>query len=189
MEHAPKSSNERLRHDISAELSAELEQLEHARPRPEQHAEQAAAEQYERAEAAREVIQQQAEQESAQAEQAPAPAAKQPTRLDLARSYRDTMTSMQRRLGPTSRRFSRVVHQPAIEQASEVVGTTIVRPSVALGATLTALIVGGFLYLYAGMYGFTLSGSEFVLSLVVGGVLGLLLEGLMRLWRRLTRRS
>ncbi len=127
-------------------------------------------------------------------EQAPEPAAKasehdhrpshHPTTLDKEAAYHDTLRSLQRHLSPASRRFSKVIHSPAVEKTSEVVGATVARPSVTLGATTTALIVGGFLYFTARAYGFALSGSELLLSLIIGGILGLLVEGVAKLFKR-----
>ncbi|HVQ43510.1 MAG TPA: hypothetical protein VMT30_00910 [Candidatus Saccharimonadia bacterium] len=100
-------------------------------------------------------------------------------------NYAQTVASMQRHLRPISRSFSKVIHTPAIETASEALEKTVARPSVLLGATWTALIVGSAFYLIARHYGFALSGSELIFSFIVGAVLGLVLEGL---WRGLRRR-
>ncbi len=106
------------------------------------------------------------------------------TNIDYDRAYKDTMQSLQRHLKPASRTFSRVIHNPAIERVSEVAGQTVARPSVMLGATTTALIVGSLTYATAKRYGFTLSGSELILSLLAGGVIGAIIEGLTKLFKR-----
>ena len=134
-------------------------------------------------EAAREVIDRQAEPAPSEHETRPKPAAA-PTRLDLDRAYRETLGSLQRHLKPASRAFSRVIHNPAVEQTSEVVGKTVARPSVTLGATSTALVVGLAAYITAKRYGFTLSGSELILSLIVGGLIGIVLELIIKALRR-----
>lgn len=132
------------------------------------------------------------EQARAKLEQQPEPVAKaeteatapnHPTRIDKDTAYWDTLRSVQRHLKPAQQQFSKFIHTPAVEKASEAVGQTIARPSVLLGATTTAAVVGGFLYITARLNGFSLSGSEFILSLVVGGVLGLIVEGLGKLLR------
>ncbi len=61
---------------------------------------------------------------------------------------------------------------------------TVARPSLMLGTTWTALIVGSIFYLTARHYGFTLSGSELLFSFVVGALLGLVLEGLWQAFKR-----
>jgi hypothetical protein len=60
----------------------------------------------------------------------------------------------------------------------------VARPSVAAGATWTALIVGAVFYFTARHYGYMLSGSELLFSFVAGAVIGLAVEGL---WRSLHR--
>lgn len=87
-------------------------------------------------------------------------------------NYRDTLTSLQRRLSPRSRTFSKVIHAPAVEKTSEALEKTVLRPSVTLGATWTALLVGLIFYFTAKHYGFRLSGSEMFVALIVGGLIG-----------------
>ena len=176
-EHAPKS-NESVTHSAELEQLAE-ERLENLKASPERTEEDPSK----RAEAAREVI--------SKHEAAPEPqarAAEQPsnvsTRFDHLFNYSETMSSMQRHLTPASRSFSRIIHTPVIEKASEVVGGTVMRPSVTLGASSTALIVGGFFYFTAKHYGFKLSGSELLISLIIGGLLGGFIEAVIRSTRR-----
>ena len=91
-------------------------------------------------------------------------------------NYADTLASVQRRLSPRARSFSKVIHAPVVEKTSAVLEKTVMRPSVTLGATWTALIVGLIFYLTARHYGFRLSGSEMILALIVGGLLGASVE-------------
>ncbi len=149
------------RHEVTAE---ELETGKH--------------EQKEQLEQARAKLDQQPEPGARAGEQEAAAPAHHPTKLDKESAYWDTLRSVQRHLKPASRQFSKVIHSPAVERTSEVAGATIARPSVLLGATITASLLGGFLYITARLNGFSLSGSEFILSLLVGGVLGLLVEGI-----------
>lgn len=93
-------------------------------------------------------------------------------RLTHGLNYADTMASVQRRLSPRSRSFSKVIHAPIVEKTSAALEKTVMRPSVTLGATWTALIVGIIFYWTARHYGFRLSGSEMILALIVGGLLG-----------------
>lgn len=134
-------------------------------------------------EAAREQLEQRAssEQREPQAE----PVQKRSTSgLDRKQAYAETMASIQRHLPTASRAFSKVIHSPAVEKTSEAVGKTVMRPSVTLGATTTALAVGAFTYWLAKHYGYAVSGSTILLSLLVGGAFGLLVEGLAKLLRR-----
>jgi hypothetical protein len=99
-------------------------------------------------------------------------------------NFDHTMRSLQLKMQPTSRMFSEIIHNPVIERVSEGLGKTVLRPSVSLGATTTALIVVGVLYFTARHYGFALRGSELLITLIVGGIIGLILEALIKLLRR-----
>lgn len=159
----------------AAERLGELEQTpETSESKPEQ------------IESARQAIEQQPELQSNQAERENMP--QRPSGLDRLISYRDTMLSLQRRLQPAQRTFSKFIHSPGVDKASEVVGNTVMRPSVTTGATLTALTVGLFFYIVAKRYGFVLSGSEFILSLLIGGLLGLAVEFIIKTTRKLKRK-
>jgi hypothetical protein len=169
------------------------EHLEHARHDQlealrQQHSPEASAEHAnERANEARETIKNlEPGDEAAPAEHAEPAAPKGPFGLHLNHklNYADTMASVQRKLSPASRSFSRIIHTPAVEKASEALERTIARPSVTLGATWTALIVGTLFYLVARTYGYSLSGAEIELSFIVGAVVGLFGEGLWRTLRR-----
>ena len=104
--------------------------------------------------------------------------------LDRKQAYAQTMASIQRNLPTTSRAFSKVIHNPAVEKTSEALGKTVMRPSVTLGATSTGLLVGAFTYWLAKHYGYAISGSTILLSLIVGGLVGVLVEGVAKLFRR-----
>jgi len=108
--------------------------------------------------------------------------------LTKAANYRQTMISLQHRMRPAARSFSQFIHRPSIEAASETLGKTVLRPSVSLGATTAAVLFVGFLYLYARHYGFLLKGSEVWIALLLGGLVGLIIEGLYKSWRRLRSR-
>jgi hypothetical protein len=102
------------------------------------------------------------------------------TRFDLQQNYAHTLKSLQRTMTPVAKTFSRVIHNPAVEAVSEVAGKTVFRPSVTLGATTAATLLGGFVYFVARASGFELAGSEFWLALVVGGLIGLVIEFVYR---------
>jgi hypothetical protein len=94
------------------------------------------------------------------------------------------MAHLRRRLKPANRAFSQVIHTPVIEATSETLENTVARPSVLLGTVWTALIVGGIFYLTARFFGYSLSGSELLFSFIVGGLLGIVGEGVVRAIRR-----
>ena len=140
-----------------------------------------------RAEQAREVIDEQTK------EPEPVPTAEKETGapstpiafINHQLNYTQTLSSLQRRLSPASRSFSKVIHAPIVEKTSEALETTVARPSVLLGTTWTALLLGTIFYLTARHYGYSLSGSELIFSFVVGALLGLVLEGV---WRSIAHR-
>jgi hypothetical protein len=179
-EHQPQhhERNEQAAHELESAAREQMERLRHHENSPEHDQER-------RAEAAREAIHHQ--------EQAPEPQPAPETENHAPDSHRqllpklnfqDTMRSMQRHLSPASRTFSKIIHTPAVEKTSEALEQTVSRPSVTLGATWTALIVGGLAYLVARHYGYHLSGSELLFSFLVGGIIGILGEGLFRAFKR-----
>ncbi len=172
---AEREPSHQERHESSsAELeSARQEQLEKLHQTPENAPDHAET----RAEEAREVI------NRVEPAAETAPPSEQESKpghvpfLNHKLNYVSTLASIQHKLKPLSRSFSRVIHTPLVERTSEVLEKTVARPSVTLGATWTALILGSLFYFAARRYGYALSGSEIILSFVVGAVLGLLLEG------------
>jgi len=174
-------------HEANEQSKAELEALGRERmlelgvKTPEASAEH----QERRAEAAREAINQHepAPDPPPAAEAAPAAPAFS-ARLDALVNYTQTVQSLQRRLSPVSRSFSRVIHNSAVEKTSEALEATVMRPSVVTGALWSAAIVGSSFYLVARHFGYALSGSEMLVSLFVGGIIGGLLETAARTVRR-----
>lgn len=113
-----------------------------------------------------------------------------PGRKEKEQTYKHTLSSIQREL-PTrfARSFSKVIHQPIIEKTSEVTGKTIFRPSLMLGVSVGALLGGSLFYLLAKRYGFPISGSEFLLFGIIGGLLGLASEALRYLFRKIAKKT
>jgi hypothetical protein len=140
-----------------------------------------------RAEAAREVIHRQEQQPKHEQTPAAETHKQHPVHriLNPQLNYAHTLASLQRRLKPAQRTFSKVIHTPVVERTSEALEKTVARPSVTAGAGWTAFAVGLVFYLTARRYGYTLSGSEMIASFFVGGLLGLVLEWL---WRGLRHR-
>jgi len=103
---------------------------------------------------------------------------------DKRRAYKQTIGLVQAGLPQASRSFSRFIHQPAIARVSEVAEKTVARPSAVLGAGLTATVGLAVMLFFARRYGFTLSGSEFILLLTVGWTLGLSVDLINQRFRR-----
>lgn len=138
---------------------------------------------HEATEAAREQIKK-AEHVRPKAEAAPTSEPVHQEILTKASNYRHTMISLRHRMKPGAKAFSSFIHAPSVEAVSEVAGKTVLRPSVSLGATTTAVLFTGFMYFFARYYGYTFHGSEVWISLILGGIIGLVLEGAIKALRR-----
>lgn len=175
--HEPQSPEQhRHQHELEQSARERMEQLQNKAETPEQDAQ-------ERAESARERIEKHAEEPIPGAEKETAPS-RPAALLDPIRNYAQTLRSLQGRLKPAGRRFSQVIHQPVIEKASDALSNTVMRPSVSLGAVATAVIVESFFYFTARHYGYVLSGSEVLLALLAGGLIGLFFEAVLKAARR-----
>ena len=143
----------------------------------ERRAEQAAERQHEKLDDARHEALEQAE--ARQTAETGKPAAsetpRQITKADRTDSYRKTMKKMQSELPPASRTFSKVIHNPAVEKASEAIGSTIARPNLIIAGALGA-IASVIIYFVARHYGYVLSGSETIILFGCGWVIGAIIE-------------
>lgn len=90
--------------------------------------------------------------------------------------YKKTLKSIQSEMTPQARTFSKVIHNPAVEKTSEVVGKTIARPTSILSGSLTAFILVTCVYLIANIYGYALSGSETIIAFILGWAIGLIVD-------------
>jgi hypothetical protein len=178
--HEHHERHERQHDSLETARREKLEQLRHSAETGQENAK-------ERAEAAREVINR--PEPKPKPEPGPAPEKHSPRvhvpYIDHQVNFKETMQSVQRRLSPVSRQFSRFIHAPTIEKTSEALENTVARPSVSAGTTITAVVVGSLFYFTAYHFGYMLSGSELLFSFIVGALIGILLEAL---WRSLFRR-
>ena len=108
-----------------------------------------------------------------------------PTKAQRKTAFNEEISSIRAHLTPAQARLSRVVHNRVVESASQALEETVFRPSLVLGGAVGALIVGGGFYVFAKVRGYPVTGSEFIVGLIVGGGLGLLAE---LLWRMVSRR-
>lgn len=100
-------------------------------------------------------------------------------------AYRQTLQKAQRHLSGIERTFSKLIHQPAVEAASNTAASTIGRPSGLFTGGLFALLGSSFLLYMSKRYGFSYNYGVFVLCLVSGFMLGLIAE---LVWRKSKRR-
>lgn len=95
-------------------------------------------------------------------------------------TYKNTVKQIQKRMSAPSRAFSKVIHNPVIDKASEVSGKTLARPSGVLGGGIAVVLGLSVSYYSARNAGFELSGSEFIWLLIVGFVLGIIIEWIIK---------
>lgn len=175
--HESAESQEKLGANLEAARAEKLAELRNA-------TETEPGDANERAEAAREVLSEVINRKEVipepgdQAENTAPPAPKPHFSPKL--NYEHTMASIQRSLTPVSRSFSKLIHAPLVEKTSETLERTVARPSVAVGATWTAAIVGAIFYFTARHFGYALSGSEMLFSFIIGAAIGLILEATWR---------
>lgn len=98
------------------------------------------------------------------------------TRHDREASFDQTMDEVRKHTPRSTRAFSRFIHRPAVERASEILGKTIARPNAILAGGITAFVAVLGLYFYAKYAGFALQGSETIIAFVIGWLGGLLFD-------------
>lgn len=172
-------------HGANPELARNAGELEQsageversAAERLERRAEQAAERQHEKLDDARHEALEQAEARQTAETEKPAASEtpRQITKDDRTNSYRKTMEKMQSELPPASRTFSKVIHNPAVEKASEAIGSTVARPNLIIAGALGA-ISSVVVYFIARHYGYVLSGSETIILFGCGWVIGAIIE-------------
>lgn len=164
----------------SAERSSEHENQRH------EHEPMSEEKEREQRQEAAEQARQSAEKESVRIERPsqPSEGAVRITREDKKRAFKHSLSRIQSQLPATSKRFSKVIHHQAVERVSEVAEKTIARPSGMLGGSLAAALGLGLMLFFARRNGFALSGSELIVFLIVGWVIGVSLEAITKLLRR-----
>lgn len=172
--HTGKTS-ERYEQSHSQELDQHKERLEHSRHEAANRAR--STHEQAKAEAARAV-----EQEAVSGKELPPvqenrqPSPHHTRSEEKIHSFNTTMHHVRQQLSKPDQILSKIAHQPVVEKVSEITGKTIARPSGVIGGTVAALF--GILSVYgvAKFAGFSLTGSEMPLLLLIGFVAGLLIE-------------
>lgn len=91
-------------------------------------------------------------------------------------SYKRHMKQVQAELPAPQRAFSKVIHSPVIEKASEFIGSTVARPNAVLSGAIVAFFLVLAVYLLAKTLGYVLSGFETIGAFIVGWVIGILYD-------------
>jgi len=98
------------------------------------------------------------------------------TRKIKADQYKQTLTAIRLGLSKPQRLLSTVIHQPVIEQLSELGAKTIARPSGILGGASFALFGSIFVLAIAHHIGFQVPNTIFIMLFVLGFFAGLASE-------------
>lgn len=101
-------------------------------------------------------------------------------------AFTRSITRARKKLSVPSRTFSKFIHQPVVDRASEAVGKTIARPSSLLGGSFFALIGTSALLWITRRYGYEYNYLVVILLFVTGFVVGISLEWL---WRAVKNRN
>jgi len=91
-------------------------------------------------------------------------------------ALKKTLDHVQAELAPTERAFSKVIHNPAVEKTSEVIGGTVARPNAILSGAIVAFFAVLAVYLIAKTFGYVLSGFETIGAFIVGWVIGVVYD-------------
>ncbi len=124
---------------------------------------------------AAEVEKQRAEQERAQQELSPK-TERLHTKQERQEQYNAIMSETRSHMRPTSRAFSKVIHNRAVEATSEALGKTVARPNAILSGSMSAFIITLVVYIVARYFGYPLSGSETMLAFAAGWLIGILFD-------------
>lgn len=103
-------------------------------------------------------------------------------------AYKNTLKNTQKKLNPTSRAFSKVIHSQPIESTSVALEKTIARPHSILYGGFLALLGSVLLYVTAKRYGFSYNFLIYALLYIAFYVIGLLIEVIINQVRKLTNK-
>jgi len=91
-------------------------------------------------------------------------------------AYKETLDHIRNEMSAPEKTFSKIIHNPAVENASDAIGNTLLRPNAILGAGICGFVLSGLVYILARHFGYVLSGFETIGALLVGFILGLLYD-------------
>lgn len=91
-------------------------------------------------------------------------------------SYKQHLKQIRSEMPAAQRGFSKIIHNPTVEKASEAIGSTVARPNSILAGAIVAFFAVLGVYLIAKHYGYPLSGFETIGAFIVGWVIGALYD-------------
>jgi hypothetical protein len=102
-------------------------------------------------------------------------------------SYKQTLGRVRKHLSPAEKTLSKIVHQPLVEQVSEVGSKTIARPSGILVGSLFSFGLSTTAYILTKRYGYDLPNSIFGICFVGGFAIGIIGEFFYKTFRRVSQ--
>lgn len=99
-------------------------------------------------------------------------------------AFKQRMREVQRKETPAQRTFSKFIHQPVVESVSNVAEGTVARPSGLLFGGLLSVISSIAVLYICRHYGYEYNFLIGMLFFVGGFVLGILIEGIYRLFKK-----
>lgn len=90
--------------------------------------------------------------------------------------YKSEIKQMQSQLSPTSRAFSKVIHNSTVEKVSDIAERTAMRPSALIGGATLGLILGAAVYLIARANNYFLGSLEIAVLFLTGALVGVVVE-------------
>jgi len=94
------------------------------------------------------------------------------SRKESEQSFKRHIGRVQEQLSAPSRAFSKIIHNKAVEQTSDFVGSTVARPDAILSGAVAAFILVLGVYLISKSFGYVLSGFETIAAFAFGWVIG-----------------
>lgn len=98
-------------------------------------------------------------------------------------AFKQRMREVQRKEAPATRTFSKVVHQPVVEELSNLAEGTVARPSGLLFGGIVSVISSLVILYISRHYGYEYNFLVGLVGFAGGFVLGLLIEGVWRLFK------
>lgn len=98
------------------------------------------------------------------------------TKAEREASYNATMKHIRKDMSTPSRMFSKVIHAPAVEKSSEILGSSLARPNAILAGSTSALVLVAITYGIARVFGYQLSGFETIGAFILGWVIGIIYD-------------
>lgn len=98
-------------------------------------------------------------------------------------AVKQRIREVQRKETPAVRTFSKVVHQPVVEEISNIAESTVARPSGLLVGGIVSVISSLVVLYISRHYGYEYNFMIGLLGFAGGFVLGLILEGIWRLFK------